>query len=433
MRAAAHIPLMAALVATGAWADGVTGLIEETYSHNRSRTSDPSGFDQTTVADQLVQRYRLAVDRSFFPLLRFNAGGTFEQFNAASDTGGLSSELSSRTASVFGNLVVGNPFLSAAAGYSRREQTAGTATTPFGFVSEDVNLLLSWRPTDLPSFSLRLARPSLWDRDRQVQDITTNQALFSAVYDPIRQLDLRYSLDYQNPIDRLHHTDLITVTQAARSSFDDRFFNGRSTVSLPANIVTQQLQVAQSSAGGTTQTFLSPVAGYSLVEVFPANPALDTLVQNGALINGDTTASAGLDVGPAPSLAGDTANRDIGVQFADTVTRVNTFWLWVDRQLPPGLATQISWTAWRSDDNLNWTQVTLVSTPVFNAFQPRFEISVAETQARYLKIVARPLAAGATTDPAFRNVFVTELQVLLIVAAPTARGWQSATAEVFSA
>jgi hypothetical protein len=433
MRAPAQIPVVVALVAAGAWADGITGLIEETYSHNRSRVSDPSGFDQTSVADQLVQRYRLAFDRSFFPQLRFNAGGTFEQFNAASDTGGLSSDLSSRTASVFGNLVVGNPFLSAAAGYSRREQTAGTTTTPFGFVSEDINLLFSWRPTDLPSFSLRLGRPSLWDRDRQVQDITTNQALFSVVLDPIRQLDLRYSLDYQNPIDRLHHTDLTTVTQAARATFDDRFFNGRSTVSFSANIVNQQLEVAQSSAGGTTQTFLSPVAGYSLVEAFPATPALDTLVQNGALINGDTTASAGLDLGPAPSLAGDTANRDVGVQFGDTVTRVNTFWLWVDKQLPPGLAAQISWTAWRSDDNLNWTQIGLASAPVFNAFQPRFEIVIPETQARYLKLVARPLAAGATTDPAFRNVFVTELQVLLIVAAPAAHGWQSATAEVFSA
>ena len=121
------------------------------------------------------------------------------------------------------------------------------------------------------------------------------------------------------------------------------------------------------------------------------------------------------------------------MQFADTVTRVNTFWLWVDRQLPPGLAAQISWTAWRSDDNLNWTQITLASAPVFNAFQPRFEITIPETQARYLKLVARPLAAGSTTDPAFRNVFVTELQVLLMVPPRAPRGWQSATAEVFSA
>src|SRR6478672_9039450 len=100
MRVAAQIAAAVALASASAWADGITGLIEETYSHNRSRISDQSGAEQSTVADQLVQRYRLAFDRSFFPLMRFNAGGTFEQFNAASDTGGVSSDLSSRTASV---------------------------------------------------------------------------------------------------------------------------------------------------------------------------------------------------------------------------------------------------------------------------------------------------------------------------------------------
>jgi hypothetical protein len=438
MRAAAHISAAVALAAGGAWADGISGLLDETYSHTRSRISE-GGFDQTSVADQLVQRYRLALDRSFFPALRFTGGGTFEQYNARGDTGGLSSELNSRTASVFGNLVVGNPFLSAAGAYQRREQTAGTTTTPFGFVSEDMSLLLSWRPTDLPIFSLRLARPSLRDRDRQIQDITTNQALFSVVYDPIRQLDLRYSLDYQNPIDRLHDTDLRTISQAARVIFDDRLLGGRSTVSFSANLLSRQVEVAQSGAGGTTQTLLAPVAGYSLVEALPARPALDSLVQNGALINGDTIASAGIDLGVAPSQAGDTANRDVGVQFADTVTRVNTFWLWVDRQLPEDLAARIQWTVWKSDDNLNWTQIALATPPlparsvVFNAFVPRFEISIPETQARYLKLVAQPLPVGSTTDPAFRNLFVTEMQTLLIVAAPAARGWQSSTGAVFSA
>jgi len=432
VRIAAQIFAAIALAGVPAWADGISGLLEGNYSHTTSHVTEQGGLDQNSVADQIVQRYRLALDRAIYPQLRLTLGGTFEQFNAWSQTDGISSDLRSRTASVFGNLVVGNPILAGAAGYSRREQTSATTTTPFGFVSEDINLLLTWRPVDLPSFSLRLARPSLWDRDRQVQDLTTNQVLFSIVYDPVRQVDLRYSLDYQNPIDRKNHTDLTTITQSARGTYDDRFFNGRSTVSLSANVVNQQFQVAQSSAGGTTQTIQAPTAGYSLVEVFPATPALDTLVQNNAVINGDVTASIGIDIGPAPSLAGDTANRDVGVQFADAITRVNTLWLWVDRQLPPGLAAQVSWTVWQSNDNLNWTQITPISV-VFNAFQPRFEITIPEAQTRFLKVVARPLAAGATTDPAFRNVFVTELQALLIAAAPAPRGWLSSTSEVFSA
>lgn len=411
-------------------ADGVSGLIEEDYSHSNFWVE---GAGPRSVGDQLVQRYRLALDRSFFPNLRFDGGGTFEQFLSRSSTGALSSELSSRTASVFANLALSGPILGGAAGYSRREQTAGTPTVPFGFVSEDMNLYLTWRPTDLPIFSLRLARPSLWDRQKQVEDLTTNQVLFGMVWDPDRHLDLRYSLDFQNPVDRLHQTETSTITQAGRMSYEDRFFAERSAVALGVNVVHQQTEVVHSGPGGTTSTVLSPIAGYSLVEVPPATPSLDTLVPNAALVNGDTLTPAGINLGPAASLAGDTAYRDLGVQFADAVTRANTFWVWVDRQLPQGLAAALTWTAWQSDDNIRWTQVQIPAVPVFNVFQPRFEIPIAETTARYLKVVAKPLPAGATIDPAFRDILVTEMQVLLVTAAPAPRGWQSSTGGTLNA
>src|SRR5690349_18641815 len=125
MRSRAQMAAALALcAASSAWADGISGLVEGNYSHSSSTISDQSGFDQSSVADQIVQRYRLALDRAIYPQLRLTLGGTFEQFNAWSEAGGTSSDLRSRTASFFGNLAVGNPILSAAAGYSRRVQTA---------------------------------------------------------------------------------------------------------------------------------------------------------------------------------------------------------------------------------------------------------------------------------------------------------------------
>ena len=431
MRRWLHIVAPALLAAGAARGDGVSGLIEEDYSHSRTWFSNGTG--PLSDADQLVQRYRLALDRSFFPNLRLDAGGTLEQFLARSSSGGLSSDLSSRTQSFFANLGLSGPILGGAVGYSRREQSAGTATVPFGFVSEDVNLYLTWRPTDLPTFSLRLSRPSLWDRQRQVQDLSTNQALFSMVWAPDRHLDLRYAFDFQNPVDRLHKTDTSAITQSARLGYDDRFFEDRSAVGIGLNAVHQQTEVTQSSAGGTTATLLSPIAGYSLVEVPPAAPTQDTLQPNPALVNGDTLTPAGINLGPSASIAGDVAFRDLGVQFADAVTRTNTLWVWVDRQLPQAVAAGLTWTAYRSDDNLSWIQVPLTGQPVFNVFQPRFEISIQEQTGRYLKVVARPLPAGATLDPAFRDVLVTEVQVLLVTAAPMPHGWQSSTGATFNA
>jgi len=431
MRRWLHIAAPALLLAGAAEADGVSGLIEQDYSHSRTWFSDGAG--PRSDADQLVQRYRLALDRSFFPNLRLDAGGTFEQFLAQSRSGALSSDLSSRTGSIFANLGLSGPILGGSAGYSRREQSAGTATVPFGFVSEDMNLYLTWRPTDLPLFSLRLARPSLWDRQKQVEDLTTRQALFGMVWAPNLHLDLRYALDFQNPVDRLHKTDVSTITQSARAGYDDRLFDDRSAVALALNLVNQQAQVARSNAGGTTTTVLSPIAGVSLVEVPPALPTQDTLPSNAALINGDTQSTAGINLGPSASIAGDVAPRDLGIQFADAVTRANTLWVWVDRQLPQALAAALTWTAYRSDDNLSWVQVPIVGQPGFNAFQPRFEIAIQEQTARYLKLVAKPLPAGATLDPAFRDVLVTELQALLVTAAPAPHGWQSSTGATFNA
>lgn len=120
----------------------------------------------------------------------------------------------------------------------------------------------------------------------------------------------------------------------------------------------------------------------------------------------------------------------MGVQFVDAVTPVDALFVWVDRQLPPDVVTAYAapgrWRAFRSDDNLNWTPVA-VGPVVFGVFQNRFEITIAETRARYLKIVTTPLPAGVTFDQQLASVFVTELQAYRVQQAADVQGRRSTT------
>jgi hypothetical protein len=151
------------------------------------------------------------------------------------------------------------------------------------------------------------------------------------------------------------------------------------------------------------------VAGYSVVETPPASPRQVTLLANPALVDGDVGASAGIDLGHGPAASGDTAFRDVG---ADVWGRgpIHELHVWVDRALPPEVSAAYAWDAFWSEDNLIWTPIALAGPVGFGATAARFEIPILGVQARYVKVVTRPLAPGVTTDARFASVLVTELQ-----------------------
>jgi hypothetical protein len=154
-----------------------------------------------------------------------------------------------------------------------------------------------------------------------------------------------------------------------------------------------------------------PLAGLSTVEVFPDTPLHVSLNPNPMLVDGDTPTPAdgasGLNLGTS-AMAG---FRDLGAEFqVDEWERVDTLHVFVDRDLSPALAAQFAWSAYQSQDNLDWTSVPLAQPVVFNRVLLRFEVRIAPTQARYLKLVTHALPAGATADPGYVQVFVTELE-----------------------
>lgn len=434
-RQSAALVAAALLAARGAWADGISGLVEEDFQRGHTEIGDVTGAGQTTETWQMVQRYRLALDKTLFPNLRFAAGGIFEQDLGTSRTAGISTDLWGRNTNFYASLTGGSPVLNAAAGFTRRDQWLPGGRTRL--VNDEPSLYVSWHPLDGPSLFLRLSRPELYDTSGLVQDLVTPQALLGVQYLPVPELDLRYSALYANPQDRVHSTETTSLTQTGGANYGRSFAPWSTAVSAGLNVNYQRTMIESAGLGGTLTTQQFPLAGLSLVEQFPATPTLDTLTPNPALIDGSTTASAGLNLGFNPTLSGDVNARDLGVQFSDTLTKVNTFYVWVvdgagrPLAIPDEVARTFQWTAWQSDDNLHWTQLSLPSPNViFAPFQSRFELTLqAQVSARYLKVVTHPLSAAATTDRNLGDILVTELQVLLITPVRSSSGWQTSDTE----
>jgi hypothetical protein len=293
-------------------------------------------------------------------------------------------------------------------------------------IRETWSLYGTWRPEGLPWLDLRLSRSNYFDERRSATDQTTDEATGGARYQ-VGGLEARYRFSWQNPVDHLTGTDTTSIANGGRVTYADRILRDRVSLFASYNLVNRTVETRVSGAGGTVSTQQFPVGGLSVIEPFASTPERVTLSPNGALVDGDTTAGAGLNIGFGPSLSGDTARRHMGAQLADAVTPVTAVWVWVDRQLPAAVtgALATSWKAYRSDDNLNWTEVPLAGPVVFQAFANRFEIPITTTQARYLKVVVTPLPAAVTTDARYRDILVTELQLYRIVPADQARGKSS--------
>jgi hypothetical protein len=233
-----------------------------------------------------------------------------------------------------------------------------------------------------------------------------------------RQYELRYLLSWSRSEDRRHGVDTTGVEQAAIATRNDSFFGGRITSYLSGTVASRNSFTQARGVGGTVSRQQLPVAALSAVVSLPATSATVALQPNPALMDGSTSASAGVNLGWSLAALGDRNAREVGGRFADLVTDVNTFRIWFDRRLSPevGNALAGSIQVWRSDDNVRWTPLP----PPAARFDPttgddRIEVSVAQLRSRYLKVTVSPLLTGVTVDTGFRDLFVTELQFFLVL------------------
>jgi len=413
-RAAGAAVALALGLSGAARGDGVSVQLEPGYVNAQTDTTDQTGRTARSESNTLNQSYRLTLDKDLFRNLALVAGGTFQDAIAWTSTGATSERTESRASTLFARLNLGTPILSAGAGFDRRQQSG--PPNPLTLVSDTWTGYATWRPAELPQLDLRLDRSHTYATPERAQDTTVTSALLAARYG-VGQLDLRYTLNWSNPADDVNRTQSTLVDQTVQATYNDAFFDKRTSAYVTATVDDRSSTTTSSGTSGTVSTQQLPIAGLSLVETFPA-PTTDTLARNPALADGNTSVSAALDIGFAPTLSGDRNLRDVGVQLANAVTSVNTVFVWVDKALRPDVVSAFTpgFAAYTSDDNARWTEVA-VRRVVFGSFQNRFEITIDPVQARYVKVVTAPLPVTVTADRTFADVFVTEVQVYLVLPA----------------
>ncbi|HTN52991.1 MAG TPA: hypothetical protein VML50_11350 [Anaeromyxobacter sp.] len=155
---------------------------------------------------------------------------------------------------------------------------------------------------------------------------------------------------------------------------------------------------------------VAPAAGLSAIERAPATPGRIRLEPNPALVDGDTAAPAGVDLGAAAAASRDRGLRDVGVELPEGAP-ADLLRIWVDRPVPAELRAELQWGVLSSADGERWSPVAAREPVRWDGFENRFDLAIERTTARYLKAVAHPLPAAVAKDPAVAELQVTEIGV----------------------
>ena len=356
----------------------------------------------------MTQRYRLSMDRGLTEYLTATAGGSLEDQRGWMEQDGVSSDAHTRSSTLFGRLTLGTPVLNATLGVDRHEQEAFPSAT--SFITDSYAADANWRPVELPELHVRLAHQDGYDRTRLIRDDSSDTVQLSTKYGT-GGFEVRYLADWLQTTDHIHGVQSTAVDQTALVTDAASFLDGRATTYLSGTLQRRDLSTLSTGQGGLVFRKQLPVAGLSAVVALPATTDNVALTANPAVIDGNTAASAAVNLGWSLATLNDTNPREVGAQFADAVTDVNLLYLWTDRPLTGNVATVIrgSIQVRTSTDNLHWS-APLTATATVSPIQNRIEIAISQIHAKYVKVTIQPLPLAVTTDPSFRDIFVTELE-----------------------
>ena len=383
---------------------GVSGLLEFNYSFFSSKTTDTAGVTTKTTASNYNPRFTFDIDTKIFPNLRLHAGGIAELIKTDVETSGMDTKTNITRFRPYIELTLETPLYTAGIGYIRRQERTEVLHSPsVSLVNEEYNAILGWRPEGLPSIDMRMRRTNSFDDDKDIRDIKEDYINVISKY-VYKGLQLNYYGTYIHTMDDLNNLDVKQQVHSGRVSYSDSFLDKRVLLNTTYDVFYSQVKTVSEGAGFvTSQAF--PFAGLSRIDnTLPPLPlALDP---NPALVDGNMTASAGIDLVSDPPLV----RRQVGLDFLNPA-EVSQLLVWVDRELTSTIASSFSWDVFISEDNLNWTRWAGPMAGFFGPFQNRFEINFPVTPARrYIKVVTTPLARSPLVPP---NIFVTELQAFL--------------------
>jgi hypothetical protein len=396
----------AAILAPGpVRADSLRALLEFDYNNFDLESMDKSSGQKTeTQSETWGQNYHLNLDKTIFPNLRLNAGGVFQKDITDATVNDEDRDITLTNSRPFADLLLKTPLYTAGAGYSKRqEKTEADGVPTETNINELYNAILGWQPEGLPSFDVRLEKAEFYDRDREVEDTTQNTASLISRY-ANDKFDVQYRPFLVETEDRVNNVDTRLMVHTGRLNYSDSFFNRRSTLATTYNFSRVE---TDTSTGGTGEisSLLFPFSGLSALD---DTPTLGALAVNPALIDGNLTATSGVNLGLPPA-AGDRRERNVGVGFAID-TEVNTLRIWVDRELPAAIAGFFTWDVYSSTDNDTWTFVTRVTSAPFGPFQNYFDIDFPSVTTRFIKVVVSPLSVIVPGATSFPDIFITEAQ-----------------------
>jgi hypothetical protein len=394
-----------------AWGEGIldaiSGDVESQYNYFSTKVKDSSGNTTTTQTHNFINGGNLNLNYDLLPTLNLNTGVAYES-NISNPTGANAAPNTEVTRlRPFVWLTLRDSTYNTALGYALQEQTLKTSgLAGLTLNQESYNANLNWRPSDLPSLQMLFTKTNTYDDNRSIQNVEQNNLFVKPEY-VYGGLDVYYAGNYVGTSDTLLNVDSTLWSHEGRLTYSRNFLDSRVAVTTDDRIRFTQIDTTAGGQGQVNSPVV-PVAGLSGLNDTPLNGALPP---SPALIDGNLTTSAGVNIG-LPPLGGNTQLRNLGLDFLVPV-QVNSLQVWVDRDLPQDIANSFSWGIYTSTDNLNWTFITTVPVAMFGPFLTRFEINFAAIQARYVKVVTRPLQASVPGAASFPDIFITELQAFL--------------------
>ncbi len=333
------------------------------------------GNDQST----LNQRYSVNWSRRMFPYL--NLRTTFSYYRVGTQTGSAE-ETWREQIRPMAELAWSHPHFLANATASRWESNSVDRTT--SLIRKTLALRLSTRSAEYPLMALRVEGSNTYnafnrsDRDTRERfydlslshQVSNHHLLYNV---SLRENNIRSS-DVQT--NQTHHqfrwnqtsrplTDRLRITSEYRYAYREE--------------VTR--------FGGAVTTFYEIPVVAALANLDPS-PELSTLDTVATLADGNTD----VPVFPEIDLGESVDNWNLGVDLG-FAQMVNGMYVYMDRPSGSG----VTWTIYRSSDNVTWERVDGTVESVFNTSFHRYEILFSDVEGRYIKAVAGGLNSVVTT------------------------------------
>jgi hypothetical protein len=354
------------------------------------------------------QRYNLDLTKSLFPYLTFAAGSFYQLNEITTSSQNIETEINEDRISPYLEMNLNNPYYKAGLAYRKtrvEEQSTGQIktqsdrdqyTATMGMTA--MGMLPRWNM--VYTHSITSDEPETVNQQEDLFNFTTQYAIFT-------DLNLDYSYTRTDTDDRLRDFKTTEQTHFGKIAYSHNFFQNRLSLNSGYSINYDTLEFPGTA---TLERPLLRSAGLSSLDTTPTDgPAL---APTPTLIDGDLTASTGLDIG----LDGDESTfTNIGLDFGFAVD-VNILRIWVDRRPTNQIANSFAWSVYTSPDNLDtstWTLVTTVAPATLGVFDNRFEITFPTVNTRFIKVVTTPLPSSAPGASSFPNIFITEMEALV--------------------